>query len=218
MALTPEEIIAQVHGKSIRTMRHVCFEISRKLTPEETFKLVNLLYINSDTNGAMAATLLAGHISYILPEALSFLRDKSATHPDIRVQDCLSRAFDHYCLNRGFERAMPVMQEWARDPNEFVRRAVIEANRPWSRKEYFQRYPDKAVAFISQLKADPSGTVRFSVGRALSEVGKDFPEKVVKELGNWNINNPSIKHTYMFAAKDLQNEMGSLFTARPQEV
>ena len=161
--------------------------------------------------GLMVATLLAGHISYVLPLALLFLRVKCAASTDVRVQDCLARAFDHYCLNRNYERAAPVMLEWSKDPNENVRRAAVEAPRPWTRKDYYSTRPELAIQFLGGMKSDPSGNVRFSVGRALAEVSEDFPDLVLKELKTWNLHHPPVKHTYMFAAKHLHAKMGDAF-------
>lgn len=192
-------------------MRSICFETSRTLIPTQSFELATRLFPNPDVHGAMAAALLAGHVSYLVPEALDFLRNTVAKHPDVRVQDCLARAFDHYCLNRGYERALVTMEDWAKDPNENVRRAVVEAPRPWTKKEYFNANPKVALVFVASMKSDASGTVRFSVGRALSEMGEDFPDLLMAELKTWNLHHPPVKHTYMFASKNLHNDMGTVF-------
>lgn len=212
MAISPDQLIEQVRGKSLRSMRHICFECSRDLQPEDAFQLAKQLLPNSDIHGALAATLIAGHLSYVLPEALAFLRENCALNSDVRMQDCMARAFDHFCLNLGYERAMPVMLDWGKDPNEIVRRSAIEAPRPWTRKEYFKPRPEIAIDFLSKFNNDASTNVRFSAGRALAEVSEDFPDLVLKELRSWNLNHPPVKHTYMFAAKNLHAKMGVLFT------
>jgi 3-methyladenine DNA glycosylase AlkC len=195
-------------------MRAICFELSRTLQPASALELAQRLMPNPDVHGAMAATLIAGHVSYLLPEALNLLRTQSATHSDIRVQECLARGFDHYCLNRGYERALPIMEEWAKDANENVRRTVVEAPRPWTKKEYFAANPKVAFNFVGSMKDDASGTVRFSVGRALSEMGEDFPDLLLAELKTWNLNSPHVKNTYMFASKNVQSPLGaSIFSA-----
>jgi 3-methyladenine DNA glycosylase AlkC len=211
VAISVDQVLEAVRGKSIRSMRSICFETSRTLQPAAAFELAQRLFPNPDPHGAMAATLLAGHVSYLLPAALDFLRKQSATHTDIRVQDCLARGFDHFCLNRGYERALVTMEEWAKDPNENVRRAVVEAPRPWTKKEYFAANPKIAFAFVASMKADSSGTVRFSVGRALCEMGDDFPDLLLAELKTWNLHHPPVKHTYMFASKNTHTQMGTVF-------
>jgi 3-methyladenine DNA glycosylase AlkC len=199
-------------------MRAICFELSRSLQPASALELAQRLMPNPDVHGAMAATLIAGHVSYLLPEALQLLRTQSASNADIRVQECLARGFDHYCLNKGYERALPVMEEWAKDANENVRRAVVEAPRPWAKKEYFAANPKVAFSFLASMNADASGAVRFSVGRALSEMGEEFPELLLAELKTWNLQNTSVKNTYMFASKNVQSPQGaSIFTAIPRK-
>lgn len=192
-------------------MRAICFETSRTLVPAQAYELATRLFPNPDVHGAMAATLLAGHVSYLIPDALAFLRNVASKHTDVRVQDCLARGFDHYCLNRGYERALVTMEDWAKDANENVRRAVVEAPRVWTKKDYFAANPKVAFAFVASMKADASGTVRFSVGRALSEMGEDFPDLLTAELKTWNLHHPPVKHTYMFASKNIHTDMGSIF-------
>jgi 3-methyladenine DNA glycosylase AlkC len=209
MSLTTEQILAKVQGKTVRSVRHLAFDTSRQLSPAEAFTLARKLFATQNIYGCMAGALMAGHISYILSDALQFLRVEVARHKDVRVQDSLARSLDHYCLNRGYERALPVMREWGRDENELVRRAMIEAPRPWTRKEYFKANPAKAVETVARLKSDPSGIVRFSVGRAMSEISLDFPKVVIAEIKSWNTRDASIKHTYMYAAKHLQGRIGS---------
>jgi 3-methyladenine DNA glycosylase AlkC len=212
--LTPESVMQALRGKGLLSMRQICFDISRDLSPEQTFSLARILFHYPDVYGAMAATLMAGHVSFIIPEALEFLRTEVPTHTNIRVQDCLAKALDHFCLNRGFERAMPVLEAWSRDFQEFVRRAAIEAPRPWTRKEYFKARPEMAISFISTLSGDPSHYVRFSVGHALSEISKDFPELVAKELESWNTFYTPVRNTYLFASRHLKNETGLAPRAR----
>ncbi|MFI5355673.1 MAG: hypothetical protein ACHQX0_08690, partial [Desulfobaccales bacterium] len=113
MAITVESVLEAVRGKSIRSMRSICFETSRTLVPTQSYELATRLFPNEDVHGAMAAALIAGHVSYLVPDALVFLRTKVAEHGDVRVQDCLARGFDHFCLNRGYERALVTMEEWA---------------------------------------------------------------------------------------------------------
>ena len=215
MAISVDQVLESVRGKSVRSMRAICFETSRSLQPATAVELAQRLFPNPDVHGAMAATLIAGHVSYLLPEALNFLRNQSAKHADIRVQECLARGFDHYCLNKGYERALTMMEDWAKDPNENVRRAVIEAPRPWTKKEYFAANPKIALLFVGSMKADPSGTVRFSVGRALSEMGDDFPDLLLAELKTWNLHFPPVKHTYMFASKNVHSQLGSSIFSNP---
>lgn len=212
MTLTAEQLLVKLRGKSLRSMRHLCFEASRAINPEAALKLAQELFSKADPHGPLAAMLIAGHVSYLLPQALAFLREKCAFSNETTSQDCLARAFDHYCLNRGYQNALPVMKSWAKDSNPNLRRAVLEAPRPWSRKEIFAKHPELAIRFISSMKTDESSSVRLSAGRALAEVSVDFPDLVLKELKSWNLKSAPVKHTYSFAAKHLHGKVGTVFT------
>ncbi len=214
MVISPESLLESVKGKSILAMRNRIFEISRDLSPEQTFNLSQVLYQYPDLHGAMIGTLLAGHVSYLVPEAMAFLRETVSTHENLHVQDCLAKALDHYCLNQGFDRALPVLEAWSRDPRPFARRASAEAPRPWARKEYFKNRPETAIHFLSALKGDESHYVRFSVGHALAEISRDFPDLVSKELQRWNTALAPVKSTYVFASHNLHTTMGKVFSVK----
>jgi len=211
--VTPDGVLAEIQGKGIHSIRHIIFDLSRQLAPEQALALARVLYQKPDVHGAMAAALLAGHVSYVLPEALRFLRETVALHPHLKVQDCLAKGLDHWLLNVGFERGMKELKEWGRDPHEFARRAAVEAPRPWTRRDYFKTRPKEAIAFVAGFKADPSPYVRFSVGAAIGEMSKDQPELVRAELESWNTKDPIIGNTYVFAARHLHSKMGGVFTA-----
>jgi len=210
--ITPASVLADIKGKGLHGMRRVVFDLSRQIVPEQGLALARVLFSNPDVHGAMAAALMAGQISFVLPEALRFMRETVTTHPHLKVQDCLAKAMDHYCLNVGYERALPVMQEWAKDPREFVRRAVVEAPRPWTRKEYWKARPEEALAFVAALKNDASPYVRFSVGVAVAEISQDFPDLVKAELEKWNTKDAFTGNTYVFASRQLHSHMGRVYS------
>jgi 3-methyladenine DNA glycosylase AlkC len=211
--VTPDGVLAEIQGKGLHSIRHIIFELSRQVAPEQALALARVLYLKPDVHGAMAAALLAGHVSYVVPEALRFLRETVTLHPHLKVQDCLARGLDHWLLNVGFERGMVELKDWGRDPREFARRAAVEAPRPWTRRDYFKARPQEAIRFVAGFKADPSPYVRFSVGSAFGEMGKDHPDLVRAELEGWNTKDPIISNTYTFAARHLHSKMGRVFTA-----
>jgi 3-methyladenine DNA glycosylase AlkC len=91
---------------------------------------------------------------------------------DWRVQEILAKAFDNYCSDIGYEKALPIMRDWIKDPNPNVRRAVTEGFRVWTSRPYFRDHPDIAVQLLSQLKDDDSEYVRRSVGNALRDISR----------------------------------------------
>src|SRR4051812_6341947 len=148
MEYTPESMLLAARGKSAFNLRHLAFETSRGLAPEQSLHLAQALYGDPDPHGPMLAAFLAGHVSYILPSAMQFLRGSVSQNPSMLVQDALARSLDHFCLNRGYERALPVLIDWSKDPGEFVRRAAVEAPRPWMKKDYFKTRPHEVLRFL----------------------------------------------------------------------
>ena len=102
-------------------------------------------------------------------------------------------AIRHF-LDRDFERTLGVMQKWAEDNNEHVRRLASEGSRPrlpWS----FQLKPviadpDLTWPILNRLKADPSLYVRKSVANHLNDIGKDHPDWLVGKLAGWAQDKP----------------------------
>jgi hypothetical protein len=175
MEYTPEGILLAARGKSAFNLRHLAFETSRGLTPEQSFHLAQALYGNPDPHGPVLAAFLAGHVSYILPAALQFLKTSLPQNATPLVQEALARSLDHYCLNRGYERALPVLTEWSRDANEVVRRTAVEAPRPWMKKDYFKANPHAVLTFLDGLKNEESPLVRYSLSNAVGEMVRDHP-------------------------------------------
>lgn len=120
-----------------------------------------------------------------------------------RVQEVLAKAFDEYCRNAGYESAMPVIDEWLSSSNPNTRRAVTEGLRIWTNRLYFKENPQEAIKRIALLKEDASEYVRKSVGNALRDISRKFPELVKEELESWILESKEIKQVYKLASKFL---------------
>ena len=96
------------------------------------------------------------------------LRQRVSLDKDWRVQETLAKAFDGYCKDSGYEKSLPVIEDWLSDENPNVRRAVTEGLRIWTGRDYFREHPEVAIKLLSRLKADESEYVRKSVGNALA--------------------------------------------------
>ncbi|AZD91842.1 MULTISPECIES: DNA alkylation repair protein [Pseudomonas] len=103
-------------------------------------------------------------------------------------------------------RTLAVMQDWARDDNEHVRRLASEGSRPrlpWSfRLERIQADPSLAAPILERLKADPSLYVRKSVANHLNDITKDHPDWVLALIEGWSLDNP---HTAWIARHALRS-------------
>jgi len=61
--------------------------------------------------------------------------------------------------------------------------------------------PDEAIKRIATLKEDSSEYVRKSVGNALRDISKKFPELIKEELDSWDVKSKEIQKVYKLASK-----------------
>ena len=148
----------------------------------------------------MYSVFLFGHLSSY-EEFLIFMRDEVSKDENWRVQEVLAKAFDEFCKQTGYEKSLPVIDEWLQNSNPNVRRAVTEGLRIWTSRPYFKDNPDEAIKRIVTLKEDSSEYVRKSVGNALRDISKKFPELIKEELDGWDINSKEIQKVYKLASK-----------------
>ena len=134
-------------------------------------------------------------------DILTFMRDEVSKDDNWRVQEVLAKAFDEYCKNTGYESAIPVIDEWLRSDNPNTRRVVIEGLRIWTSRPHFKVNPQEAIKRIAPLKEDTSEYVRKSVGNALRDISRKFPELIKEELKTWKLENKEIKQVYKLASK-----------------
>ena len=73
--------------------------------------------------------------------------------------------------------------------------------RIWTSRPYFKDNPDEAIKRIATLKEDSSEYVRKSVGNALRDISKKFPELIKIELDSWKLESKEIKQVYKLASK-----------------
>ena len=148
----------------------------------------------------MYSVFLFGHLSSY-EEILIFMRDEVSKDDNWRVQEVLAKAFDEFCKQTGYEKSLPVIDDWLQNNNPNVRRAVTEGLRIWTSRPYFKDNPDEAIKRIATLKEDSSEYVRKSVGNALRDISKKFPELIKEELGSWDVKSKEIQQVYKLASK-----------------
>ena len=167
--------------------------------PEQARRVAFLAYRSEDYQVRMYAVFLLGHLSQE-SDVLSFLRDDVSADSNWRVQEVLAKAFDDFCAVRGYEVALPVIDEWLSDPRPNVRRAVTEGLRIWTSRPYFRDHPGDAVSRLSRLRSDSSEYVRKSVGNALRDISKKHPELVAAELRTWSLETTEVAQVYRLAS------------------
>ena len=134
-------------------------------------------------------------------DILVFMRDEVSEDDNWRVQEVLAKAFDEFCRKTGYEKALPIIDEWLDNHNPNTRRAVTEGLRIWTSRPYFKDNPKEAIRRIAALKEDTSEYVRKSVGNALRDISKKFPELIRAELNNWKLDSKEINQVYKLASK-----------------
>ena len=111
-------------------------------------------------------------------QALEYFTQKSSSEFAIRP----------FILNNP-ERVMQKMMEWAKHPDEHVRRLASEGCRPrlpWGEAlPMFKVDPNPVLAVLELLKADSSVYVRKSVANNLNDISKDNPNSVLEISKRW---------------------------------
>ena len=148
----------------------------------------------------MYAVFLFGHLSDS-EEILAFMRDEVSKDENWRVQEVLAKAFDEFCKKVGYEQALLTIDEWLKNGNANAKRAVTEGLRIWTNRPYFKDNPDEAIRRLASLKEDESEYLRKSVGNAIKDISKKFPNLVKTELDSWDLGSKEAMQTYKFASK-----------------
>ena len=167
---------------------------------ERCKELARLAYGSEVYQVRMYAVFLFGHLSDS-EEILAFMRDQVSKDENWRVQEVLAKAFDELCKKIGYEQALLTIDEWLKNGNANAKRAVTEGLRIWTNRPYFKDNPDEAIRRLASLKEDESEYLRKSVGNALKDISKKFPNLVKTELDSWNLGSKKAMQTYKFASK-----------------
>jgi len=162
--------------------------------------LAYLAYGSNVYQVRMYAVFLFGHLSDS-EEILAFMRDEVSKDENWRVQEVLAKAFDEFCKKVGYEQALLTIDEWLKNGNTNAKRAVTEGLRIWTNRPYFKDNPNEAIRRLASLKEDESEYLRKSVGNALKDISKKFPNLVKTELDSWDLGSKESLQTYKFASK-----------------
>jgi 3-methyladenine DNA glycosylase AlkC len=144
---------------------------------------------------------IMGLIAHKNKKAYIFLKNNVNNNPAWQVQEFLAMAFDNYCKNNGYEKSLKIINEWLNSKNANNRRAVTEGLRIWTKRPYFEDNPKEAIKILSKYKTDESEYVRKSVGNALKDISKEYPELIKSELKKWKLDSKEINQVYKLASK-----------------
>lgn len=183
-------------------------EVIDELSNIESSQIAKTLFNSEIHQARCLATFIFGRLAAVSKEALDFLKRDVSKDIDWRVQEILAKAFDQYCSDVGYEKALPIIKEWLTDSSPNIRRAVTEGLRIWTGRPFFKDHPEIAIQMLSQFRNDSSEYVRKSVGNAIRDISKKHIELVKNELNQWDTSNKHINQTYKLAIKFIKKSEG----------
>ena len=184
-----EEVIAKIITieNGFKEIENIAKKIVKNNDSKKCYYLSIYLYRSEYYQVRELAVFILCFISVTISEALLFLKDNVSKDENWRVQEILAKSFDYYCSEVGYEKALPVIKEWLNSDSPNIKRAVKEGLRIWTSRDYFKSNTDIDISLLSSLKEDDSEYLRKSVGNALRDISKKYPDLVKKELHSWDI-------------------------------
>lgn len=173
---------------------------------DDCFNMGIELYQSDNFQIQEVGVFLLGYSAHHNASALSFLKNTVSQHDSWKVQEILAMAFDNHCKIIGYEAALPLIKEWLNSDCANVRRAVSEGLRVWTSRPYFKDNPQIAIQLLSAKREDKSEYVRKSVGNALRDISKKYPEMISEELNSWDLSSKEIKKVHKLASRFLESD------------
>jgi 3-methyladenine DNA glycosylase AlkC len=194
-----EKLSAIEHG--FKPIEAEALFIFRSNDPGSCQNIAAGLLQNNAYQARSLAVFILGYISSAIPEALHTLKTKVSRDESWQVQEILAKAFDRYCSDTGYKKALPVINEWLADENPNVCRAVIEGLRIWTGRPYFKEHPEIAIELISRHKDSESEYLRKSVGNSLRDISKKHKDLIGNEISGWDLNDKKVLFTWKYVTK-----------------
>lgn len=207
-----EEIIPE--KDSLKLVKSEAAKYYKSHSIDDCFNMGLELYQSDNFQIQEVGIFLLGYSAHHNTSALSFLKDTVSLHNSWKVQEILAMSFDNHCKIIGYDAALPLIKEWLNSDRANVRRAVTEGLRVWTSRPYFRDNPQIAIQLLSAHKEDASEYVRKSVGNALRDISKKYPELISEELNSWELASKEIRQVYKLAGRFLDaSGDGSLLNA-----
>ena len=175
--------------------RHIAGALGRHLPPAYP-DAVEILLQSLGPEHAGDELIGAGMAPFFYLPHTVFVAERGLDHFDLsmRAQYELTRRFSAEWSIRPYiardpARALAFLRSWASDTNAHVRRLVSEGTRlrlPWAaRVAWLDQNPDRVLELLELLKDDASTMVRRSVANNLNDLGKVWPDLLVRTAGAW---------------------------------
>ncbi|HWK55398.1 MAG TPA: DNA alkylation repair protein, partial [Hyphomicrobiales bacterium] len=175
---------------------------------------------NIDALYELAPRLEGGFTTLVLPEYVALF---GADHFEASMKALkffttfgTSEFAVRHFLQRDLARTLAVMEAWAHDENEHVRRLASEGSRPrlpWSfHIKPLRLDPAPLGGIVDTLRDDPSLYVRRSVANNLNDITKDNPAWVLDRIGCWSLKSAGTAWIAKHALRSLikQGDPGAL--------
>lgn len=162
----------------------------------------------SDTVRGWSAYRLALEEGLTLAERLDRLRPL-ADDPHFGVREWSWLAIRDHVADE-IETALELLQQWAADPAEGIRRFASEVTRPrgvWAKHiTRLKAEPELGQPLLEALRADPSRYVQNSVANWLNDAARDRPEWVLALTEAWGeSDSPHTKYIIKRARRNLSD-------------
>jgi 3-methyladenine DNA glycosylase AlkC len=192
---------AQRTRRGFTDLKALAEQIVADESAQESLRIAKQLLASDVYQARMVAAFICGMLAAQSNAALRLLRTRVSHDASWQVQEILAQAFDRYCADSGYERALPIIKSWLSDTNPNVRRAASEGLRIWTSRPFFKDHPETAIRLLRQLKDDESEYVRRSAGNALRDISRKYPALIRAELRTWDNSDVAIAQTHKLAGR-----------------
>tara|TARA_R110002153_G_scaffold250008_1_gene406606 strand:+ start:20950 stop:22062 length:1113 start_codon:yes stop_codon:yes gene_type:complete len=144
--------------------------------------------LEHDENNSLASFIFMPHTIYVTDNGLEYFDISMQAHYQLTQRFTSEFAIRPF-IQRYPEKCLALLEKWATDSNQDVRRLVSEGTRtrlPWaSRLPKFIQDPSPVIELLELLKDDTELYVRRSVANNLNDIGKDHPELLADIATKW---------------------------------
>lgn len=189
---------------SLKLVKNEAKKYDQSHSPDDCFEMGMELYQSDNFQIQEVGVFLLGYAAHHNASAITFLKNTVSQHDSWKVQEILAMAFDNHCKIIGYEAALPLIEEWLNSDCANVRRAASEGLRVWTSRPYFKDHPQIAIRLLSAHREDQSEYVRKSIGNALRDISKKYPQMISEELRSWDLSSAGVRQVYKLTGRFLE--------------
>ena len=169
---------------------------------KEAWSIVNQLLDDPRYQVRGIGVFMLGYMGSTIHGALDKMHELAIKDTSWQIHEFLAKAYDQICMDTGYQKSLPLINSWISDPHPNVNRVVTEGLRAWTNRPYFNTHPSVAIAIIAQHRSNDSAYLRKSVGNALRDISRKFPELINDEIRGWNLEDKQVLFTYKLVTRD----------------